>query len=585
MSFIRRVVTLAAAGVVLALPLAAQGIPRGGSIRTTPARAAARVLVATPYVFQSTDSAAAVAVGRGIRRQMERVVGRDYAIIPDTQMNRALNEFGYPSDAILSPLLARTLALQIQGRYVLTSTLNRVDSTSDRFAITARLVGANDDAGYTLHAVQEPGQDLAAFGQQVAAAFDPAIDALEDARECVTLSQEDPEKAKGEAEKALKAVPDHGLASYCLAQLAIRDSAGPQQIIPRLQSAVKGDSLSLPAWTLLAQQYQLAGDTAQMLSAFENMLRVAPNNQPLREEIFRQFLNLGQIDRAKRVADEGLKNDPYNAELWDLKSNACLFASDFACAVESLEQAYAIDSTRADTLFFTKIAVASEQRLLDTTNVATSADTAAYLRWTRTGAQRFPENPTVLSYLAKAYAVTGQADSSVAVIRKIATTDSTGALDAALGSVQSFADAGMIDSAGPVIEFVGERGSVEQKDRLAGLLMQRASQLLQPPTPQYEAAVNLARPAAQMADPNGQYYATANYLFGVAGLQRAAEIDKVAAEQKSCEMAQEENALLKEAAEALPKGREFNAQTVEQYSGYISQYLTRSEAMVKSFCG
>jgi tetratricopeptide (TPR) repeat protein len=432
--------------------------------------------------------------------------------------------------------------------------------------------------------VQQPGQDLADFGSSVAQSFEPAVKALDGARECVNQSQEKPGDARKEADKALKTVPDHGLASYCLAQLAIRDSAPSGQIIQRLQTAVKGDSLSLPAWTLLAQQYQTTGDTARMLNAFENMLRVAPTNQALREELFRQFLNLGEIDRAKNVADEGLRMDPYNADLYDLKSNACLFASDFGCAVEALEQAYAIDSTRPDTLFFTKIAVAAEQRLLDTTQVATAADSAAFLRWTRTGAQRFPQNPTILGYLAKAYATTGQADSSVTVIRQIAAVDSAAALDAALGAVQSFADAGTIDSAGPVIAYVNERGAVDQKDRLAGLLMQRASQLLQPPTPQYEAAVNLARPAAQMADPNGEYYATANYLFGVAGLQRAAEIDKLAAAEKSCELARDENALLKEAAEALPKGREFNPQTVEQYGGYISQYLTRSEAMVKSFC-
>ena len=581
MSFIR-VLTLATAGAVLAVPLAAQGIPAGGSIRTGPTRQAPRLLVATPYVFANTDSSAAVAVGRGIRRQMERVVGRDYAVIPDSQMNRALNEFGYPSDAILSPLLARTLALQIQGRYVLTSTLNRTGE--NRYAITARLVGANDDAGYTIHAVQEPGQDLADFGQEVAARFEPAVEALEDARECVNLSVEKPKDAREEAEKALKTLPDHGLASYCLARLAITDSAPAEQVIQRLQTAVKGDSLSLPAWTLLAQQYQTKGDTAQMLDAFENMLRVAPTNQALREELFRQFLNLGEIDRAKNVADEGLRLDPYNADLYDLKSNACLFASDFDCAVEALEQAYAIDSTRPDTLFFTKIAVAAEQRLLDTTSVSTASDSAAFLRWTRTGAERFPQNPTILSYLAKAYATSGQPDSAVGVVRQIATIDSTAALDAALGAVQSFADAGTIDSAGPVIEFVNERGSVEQKDRLAGLLMQRASQLVQPPEPQYEAAVNLARPAARMADPAGQYYATANYLFAVAGLQRAAEIDKIAAEEKSCELARDENALLKEAAEALPKAREYNAETVEQYTGYVNTYLTRSEAMVKAFC-
>jgi len=62
--------------------------------------------------------------------------------------------------------------------------------------------------------------------------------------------------------------------------------------------------------------------------AFKQMLRVAPTNQKLREELFKYFLQSGHPETALEVADEGLKLDPYNADLYDLKSNACLFLSD-----------------------------------------------------------------------------------------------------------------------------------------------------------------------------------------------------------------------------------------------------------------
>ena len=78
-------------------------------------------------------------------------------------------------------------------------------------------------------------------------------------------------------------------------------------------------------------------------------------NQKLREELFKYFLQSGHPETALEVADEGLKIDPYNADLYDLKSNACLFLSNFKCAVDALETMYATDSTKADTLFFTKI--------------------------------------------------------------------------------------------------------------------------------------------------------------------------------------------------------------------------------------
>ena len=140
-----------------------------------------------------------------------------------------------------------------------------------------------------------------------------------------------------------------------------------------LQASAKGDPLSLPVWTALATQYQAANDTANTLVAFKQMLRVAPTNQKLREELFKYFLQSGHPETALEVADEGLKLDPYNADLYDLKSNACLFLSDFKCAVDALETLYATDSTKADTLFFTKISAAAAEPAVP--------DTAKLLKW------------------------------------------------------------------------------------------------------------------------------------------------------------------------------------------------------------
>ena len=133
------------------------------------------------------------------------------------------------------------------------------------------------------------------------------------------------------------------------------------------------------------------------------MLRVAPTNQKLREELFKYFLQSGHPETALEVADEGLKLDPYNADLYDLKSNACLFLSNFKCAVDALETMYATDSTKADTLFFTKISAAAAE--------GEQPDTARLLKWSQIGVRKYPDNPTLLGYLNKAYGMTGQVDS------------------------------------------------------------------------------------------------------------------------------------------------------------------------------
>ena len=62
------------------------------------------------------------------------------------------------------------------------------------------------------------------------------------------------------------------------------------------------------------------------------------------------------------MADEGSRLDPANADLWDLKFGACIVQEKpekNKCAVDALEQVYALDSTKADTTFYTKMTYAT----------------------------------------------------------------------------------------------------------------------------------------------------------------------------------------------------------------------------------
>ena len=80
-------------------------------------------MVANPFAFAPADSAPAVAIGTGMREEMKGVVGRDFQVVEQQQMNDALTQYGYPKDAILSPALATTLAKNIQARFLVTSTM------------------------------------------------------------------------------------------------------------------------------------------------------------------------------------------------------------------------------------------------------------------------------------------------------------------------------------------------------------------------------------------------------------------------------------------------------------------------------
>jgi tetratricopeptide (TPR) repeat protein len=593
--YLARFVSLMTLAAALAAPLAAQGIPRNA--RTTAQVASApRFMVANPFAFAAADSAPAVAIGTALRGEMKDVVGRDFTVVEQTQMNDALTQYGYPKDAILSPALAVTLAKNIQARFLVSSTMAKGEG--NRYSVTARLTGVNDDAGNVVTLTQNAGESPDAFGKRLADALEPAAKSLLDAKGCVELRATKPDKAVEAANKAIKVLPDHGLAHYCLA-LITQDKKGPrEEVVKHLQAAVKGDPLSLPGWTALATQYQQANDTANTLVAFKQMLRVAPTNQKLREELFKYFLQSGHPETALEVADEGLKIDPYNADLYDLKSNACLFLSNFKCAVDALETMYATDSTKADTLFFTKISAAAAE--------GEQPDTTRLLKWSQAGVRKYPDNPTLLGYLNRAYAMTGQVDSVVAVTNRMISKDTT-AVDQALAAAQvlitppaatgtratatgatpaadtSAARRGRPKEALPFLEYAIRYGDAPAKETAAALLYTGAAPLLQAPQ-DLAGASELLRVAVKNANPSGKVYTASNYLLGLATLFQVPQLDPQAEKAKSCDLAKQMDTLLTESETALTAGRTANPDASDKNLGIIKQYRPRVASMQKAYC-
>ena len=566
-----RLVIIALFGAITAAPLVAQGIPRGARTSQTVANAP-RLMVANPFAFVSADSASAVKIGSGAREEMKAIVGRNFTVVEQAQMNDALKQYGYPVDAILSPPLATTLAKNIQARVLMSGTL--AHGAGGRTSVTARLIGVNDEAGYVVTLTQQQGQSLEDFGKKLARALEPAVKALPDARACIDQRTSKPDKAEAAAQKALKVLPNHGLAEFCLAQIAQDKKAPRPEVVKHLQAATKGDPLSLPVWTALATQYQQANDTANTLLAFEQMLLVAPTNQKLREELFKYFLQSGHSETALKVADEGLKLDPNNADLYDLKSNACLFLSNFKCAVDALETMYATDSTKADTLFFTKISAAAAE--------GEKPDTVRLLKWSQAGVRKYPTNATLLGYLNRAYALSGPVDSVVSVTNRIIAKD-TSAVVPALEAARALIDAKRPKEAVPFLEFAIKHGDAQAKENAAALLYTGAAPLLQQPQ-DLEGAEQLLRMAVAAANPTGKVYPAANYLLGLATLFQVPQIDPQAEKQKSCDLATQEQAKLAASDSALTAGRAVNPEAVDKNLGIIKKYEPRIKSMLKAYC-
>jgi len=551
------------------VPATAQ-IPTSRTTGKPAASAATRLLVATPYTFATQDSAAAVQVGDGLRVRMEKIVGTSYFVIPRAEMNTGLAVFSYPADAILPPNVQKIFATSEQARFMVGSALSR--ATGGQFSLTARFGGLNEEAGNTIVMAQPAGTTLPAFGAAVADALGPAVKSMADSRECMGQRASAPDKAIGFARKALQTMPNSGIAHYCLALIALdkKTKADSAEAEKQLQAAVAGDQLSLAAWTQLAVLYELANDTARTVAALQQMLLVAPANQPLREQAFKEFIKYERPDAAEQAALDGLKLDPTNADLWDLLSNARVYKGDYKGAVDALEQVVANDSAKADSTFLLKITVMASQQ----------PDTVRLLKWARYGVNKYPGNQGLLLQLLTAYTLAGPLDSAVAVSNRVIKADST-QVTVALEISQALNQAKRGYEALPFEVYAAGKGDATAKENAAALMLNGALPLIQNDP---DKALALLRGAVANAAPSGKVAPISNFYLGLLVLQQVPKIDPEAEKQKSCDLATKEQALLAEAGKALQLGASYKPEDAAKYLKYVEGYKPRVASMLKAFC-
>ncbi len=332
--------------------------------------------------------------------------------------------------------------------------------------LVARVAPTNDNyAGFVVNVAQAPGQALGDFGEDAADALVPAVKAMQDAKACIDQQATNKSKAMESARKAIKSVPNHGLAELCLAQLA-REGGDKADEAKHLESAVIGDPQSLVAWSALAVLTQESNDSARTVEIYQKMLAVAPTNQLLRETAYKLFNRYNRPEAAMQVVEKGLEIDPANPELYDLRSNICLGNEDYPCAIAALEQVYALDSVKADTMYYAKILFAASQR----------PDTAKYLEWAQRGARAYPDNTSILEGLARAYGVAGMTDSAIVVTRRLVTIDpsNTGAVNQIVKAMTESGQPRQALEFAPIIKGSGDPGA---QDDYAGLILVAAQQV------------------------------------------------------------------------------------------------------------
>jgi tetratricopeptide (TPR) repeat protein len=558
---------------VFAVPVGGQ-IVRNNSNPNAPRPNAPLLLVATPYTPIAEDSAAAVEAGVGLRERLRDRAGRDYNITTREKMNEQLVNFGYPHDALLDHVGASRFATSGNASFLVFPTYTRTNP-GHRLNARVRMVGAlTGVAGHVVSIPLNPGEKPKDLGERVADGVRPALRALSSARECFNLAATDQAKAIAAAQKALSELPNLGAAEFCWGEiLRLRDTTSTEALA-HFERAVQSDPMSLGTYEKMGSIYHLRGDSAKVITTYQTMLQVDPLDQALRERSFQLFSIYGRPSAAEEVADAGIRRDPNNTDWYDLKSNACLMQEKWSCAIDELEKLWTVDSTRADSSFFSKITYAANG----------GNDTTRFVKWALKGVERYPDHQDILNAANRAYGMTGDADNAIASARKLMVINPYDPAPVNR-TVVLLGNAGQADRIIEFLPVVKDAQDEELSNNFAGVLVNAASQLA---TTNPAKADTLSQAALDAAPTNPALLSYANYFIGLNLFGEIRTLSTGVRASRSCEDARRYQAVLQRAKPALEGAALSTDERIKSFSdqalGSVNSELGVVPDMIASFC-
>ncbi len=365
-------------------------------------------LLILPFMTASADSATSIALADLVRDRVNALVKSKVMVVPKAKLCEALQQSGFPCNGLLDDQQARQLARFLQVHSYVTGTFvkNGSNLTADVQMID---IGSSGITGRFTATNGNPGT-AAALAEEIAQKVASAVRVSEQVRTCYDDRKKGQfARARADAQKALTIDPNSTAAWLCIATIYEAQRLPVDSIIAANERALKGDSLNGTALQNLGQLYQQKGDTIKAMEAFARQLLGEPRNTQRRLQLAQQWRQMKQYDRAIRLLDEGLKIQPGDAQLLDMKLTVCTEASNFRCALDVWVAKFEHDSTvRGDTTFL-KPALGAAQQV---------SDTQALLKFTEAAIRHFPNSVSFIKARAGAFELAGKTDSALVYYKK-----------------------------------------------------------------------------------------------------------------------------------------------------------------------
>jgi tetratricopeptide (TPR) repeat protein len=395
-----------------------------------------KLLILPLGVTSPTDSAASIATMDATRDRLAVLARYKVIVVPKAKLCEALKASGFACDLVLDDAQARELARFLNVQAYTTGTLERAGST---LIATVRVVDIGSSGfPFLFDAAAANPATPATLGEAIAQRLNKIVRAGENAREC------NDKRMKGQipaaldaARKALAAEPTLPAAHLCMATVYETQKLPPDSLIAAALRATRGDSLNPTAWETIARAYQVKGDTAKAVDAFQHELRGEPQNTQLRLGIAEQLREERQYAAAVALLDAGLARKPGDAKMLDLKSRICIEGQLGRCVLEGFVQRAEADSSMLGDSTFLKGALGAAQQ---------ASDTQQLLFFSGAAVRHFPNSAAFWKAQGQAFELRGMPDSTRGAYCKSVALDPTDS-KAALLCAKAMVDQAIYDTA------------------------------------------------------------------------------------------------------------------------------------------
>ncbi|MHB1094941.1 MAG: tetratricopeptide repeat protein [Gemmatimonadaceae bacterium] len=550
----------------------------------TPNPNAPRLVVGT---LRSSDKKLSVQASEELRSRFSADIPfRALTVISSADYKTVVEQSGYPYDEALSSGDLGSLAKLLRTDEYIEGT---VEKTATGFIARTSLV-LTRDAGLTQPLPPAEGDKLSRMASNLSKSLQEARKQLEHEKKCNMLGRDNkPAEAIASARAGVAAYPQATLARLCELNVRAGFKQPPDSIIAVSLEVLKYDPKSKVALAYAAQAYKDKGDQDQSTEMLVRLLATDPTNTRLVDDVVNALAASGKSEMAKPIIAQAIKDNPGDVRLMKLGFLIYLASKDVANGTALGEEMVKIDTSLADTTYFTKMVAAYD----GDSAFQKAADIAVQ------GAAKFPTNTTILSMLGQEQLKTGQQQAAIATFRKILSIDPK-APSIRMLIARTFDELKQPDSAFVALheaKAAGEDGqavggyALNLGNKLFKLGQDALNKAQQTKTSEdYATAIAanmLVLPWVTFADSTltaAENKNQAKFILGVAAFQISVAAVSDAPKTKSCDLAKMAAEYIMIANINLPAGGRFAPDAVTQLMPVVPQIMTGADQMTKAYC-